>query len=203
MMRLGTLPGRKPGMRTCEPIFLYAASRLGFSSSKGTSTSSRTRVGLKLSTVLFTCGSLLWLVTGLGELVGVFGGFAASDPLSLGRNAVRRSPRSVGVAGFEPTAPRSQSECATKLRHTPGADGGQVYGRSGASIAGQLGRGQGPRRTVTCQPHAGVAQWQSLCLPSRRCGFDSRRPLDRHGLSCGVATQRDGAPSVPVMWAEQ
>ena len=27
---------------------------------------------------------------------------------------------SVGVAGFEPTAPRSQSECATKLRHTPG-----------------------------------------------------------------------------------
>ena len=29
----------------------------------------------------------------------------------------------VGVAGFEPTAPRSQSECATKLRHTPGANG--------------------------------------------------------------------------------
>ncbi len=25
----------------------------------------------------------------------------------------------VGVAGFEPTAPRSQSECATKLRYTP------------------------------------------------------------------------------------
>ncbi len=25
----------------------------------------------------------------------------------------------VGVAGFEPTTPRSQSECATKLRHTP------------------------------------------------------------------------------------
>jgi hypothetical protein len=25
----------------------------------------------------------------------------------------------VGVAGFEPAAPRSQSECATKLRHTP------------------------------------------------------------------------------------
>jgi site-specific DNA recombinase len=28
-------------------------------------------------------------------------------------------PCLVGVAGFEPTAPRSQSECATKLRHTP------------------------------------------------------------------------------------
>ena len=25
----------------------------------------------------------------------------------------------VGVAGFEPTAPYSQSRCATKLRHTP------------------------------------------------------------------------------------
>jgi hypothetical protein len=30
-----------------------------------------------------------------------------------------RSVYLVGVAGFEPTAPRSQSECATKLRHTP------------------------------------------------------------------------------------
>src|SRR4051795_1822391 len=29
------------------------------------------------------------------------------------------APPEVGVAGFEPTAPRSQSGCATKLRHTP------------------------------------------------------------------------------------
>ena len=29
------------------------------------------------------------------------------------------------MAGFEPTAPRSQSECATKLRHTPRR--GEVY----------------------------------------------------------------------------
>src|SRR4051794_27851855 len=50
-----------------------------------------TRVGLRVSTVLFT-GVLL----------------VAADSLM-----------SVGVAGFEPTAPRSQSECATKLRHTP------------------------------------------------------------------------------------
>ncbi len=28
-------------------------------------------------------------------------------------------PDLVGVTGFEPVAPRSQSECATKLRHTP------------------------------------------------------------------------------------
>ena len=32
---------------------------------------------------------------------------------------VSRDITLVGVAGFEPTAPRSQSECATKLRHTP------------------------------------------------------------------------------------
>ena len=31
----------------------------------------------------------------------------------------RPSTLSVGVAGFEPTTPCSQSRCATKLRHTP------------------------------------------------------------------------------------
>jgi hypothetical protein len=35
----------------------------------------------------------------------------------LGRFDVRRSM--VGVAGFEPAAPCSQSRCATGLRHTP------------------------------------------------------------------------------------
>jgi hypothetical protein len=41
----------------CWAIFLYAASRLGLSSSKGTSTVSLARVGLKFSTALFTGGS--------------------------------------------------------------------------------------------------------------------------------------------------
>ncbi len=50
----GTLPLRKPGTVTCWAIFLYAASRLGLSSSKGTSTVSLTRVGFKVSTALFT-----------------------------------------------------------------------------------------------------------------------------------------------------
>ena len=50
----GTLPLRKPGMLICWAIFLYAASRLGLSSSKGTSTVSLARVGLKVSTALFT-----------------------------------------------------------------------------------------------------------------------------------------------------
>ena len=59
----GTLPRRKPGMLICWAIVLYAASRLGLSSSKGTSTVSLARVGLKVSTALFT-GCLLSLVAG-------------------------------------------------------------------------------------------------------------------------------------------
>ena len=62
------------------------------------SSKSRTRVGLRVSTVLFT-GRLLRL---------------RRWPSSHGRVI-----QVVGVAGFEPTAPRSQSECATKLRYTP------------------------------------------------------------------------------------
>ena len=57
-MRAGALPGRKPGIRTCWAILRYARSKSGLSSSKGTSTLMRTRVGLRRSTVLFT-GSLL------------------------------------------------------------------------------------------------------------------------------------------------
>ena len=53
----GTLPRRKPGMLICWAIFLYAASRLGLSSSKGTSTVSLALVGLKVSTALFTGAS--------------------------------------------------------------------------------------------------------------------------------------------------
>src|SRR6476620_2950626 len=53
----GTLPLRKHGTLICWAIFLYAASRLGLSSSKGTSTVSLARVGLKVSTALFTGGS--------------------------------------------------------------------------------------------------------------------------------------------------
>src|SRR5665647_1808707 len=56
MIRAGILPARKPGTLICEPIVLYAASRLGLSSSKGTSTVSLTRVGLRVSTALFTTG---------------------------------------------------------------------------------------------------------------------------------------------------
>src|SRR3954452_4480855 len=54
MMRGGTWPLRKPGTVTCLLMDAYAASRLGLSSSNGTSTVSFTRVGLRVSTALFT-----------------------------------------------------------------------------------------------------------------------------------------------------
>jgi hypothetical protein len=74
----------------------------------------------------------------------------------------------VGVAGFEPAATRSQSECATKLRHTPATER-PVYGPTrldefGAAAstapAGTISARRASTRT------AGVAQWQSLSLPN-------------------------------------
>ena len=68
----------------------------------------------------------------------------------------------VGVAGFEPTAPRSQSECATKLRHTPGANG--VSLRAGCEFHSVPSRSQcraGPRTSAHCaRPEPGpVLSW--------------------------------------------
>ena len=66
----------------------------------------------------------------------------------------------VGVAGFEPTAPRSQSECATKLRHTPLLLMVSVRGR-GAIPGHHRGARRAPASLVPSRPagHAGVAQW--------------------------------------------
>ena len=61
----GTLPLRKPGMLICLAMAWYAASRLGLSSSKGTSTVILARVGLNVSTALFT-GFLLSLIGWFG-----------------------------------------------------------------------------------------------------------------------------------------
>jgi hypothetical protein len=47
-------------------------------------------------------------------------GMVGSRSLGLGRRFRNdHVVHLVGVTGFEPVAPRSQSECATKLRHTP------------------------------------------------------------------------------------
>ncbi len=82
MIRGGTWPGRNPGIRTCLLTSRYALSRLGFSSSKGTSMVSLTRVGLSSSTSVFTAASLPGRLRGTSAVVS-----AAHAP------AVRRRPR--------------------------------------------------------------------------------------------------------------
>src|SRR4051794_20091221 len=102
----GTLPLRKPGMVTCCAILLYAASRLGLSSSKGTSTVSLTRVGFNVSTALFT-GVLL--VAGGCRRVAAQDGAGQGSSLSGG-----------------PLSVKSASEQSSRCRNGPsecGADG--------------------------------------------------------------------------------
>src|SRR5450631_3295948 len=96
MIRAGTLPARKPGTLICEPIVLYAASRLGLSSSKGTSTVSLTRVGLRVSTALFTTGHSRILG---GRLTSQgLGNQAETSVHAKGCGSVGRTPRSQGAA---------------------------------------------------------------------------------------------------------
>src|SRR4029453_3912431 len=78
----GTLPRRKPGTLICWAIFLYAASRLGLSSSKGTSTVSLARGGVKFSTALFPGGLLNVLIFPRGARNGVVVGGAGAVRLS-------------------------------------------------------------------------------------------------------------------------
>src|SRR5450631_2792784 len=96
MIRAGTLPARKPGTLICEPIVLYAASRLGLSSSKGTSTVSLTRVGLRVSTALFTTGHSRILGGGLTSQG--LGNHAETSVHAKGCGSVGRTARSQGAA---------------------------------------------------------------------------------------------------------
>ena len=119
---------------------------------------------------------------------------AVTDRRQKERKIIPRSIDLVGVAGFDPTAPRSQSECATKLRHTP------VHRlvRSAAYAMTRIACHPPLAFTSKRQPvrlghlasagHAGVAQWQSPSLPSWLCGFDSRRPLHLICLETQVET---------------
>ena len=100
------------------------------SSSNGTSTVSFTRVGLTVSTALFTavlsCGVGSGLQLGACACDGAQRQ-AVSHRSPYGRRSLprpsydkaHRGRARVGVPGFEPGAFRSQSGRATKLRHTP------------------------------------------------------------------------------------
>src|SRR6185369_7577243 len=86
MTRGGTRPGRNPGTRTCLPTSRYAWSRFGLSSSNGTSTVRRTRVGLSSSTSVFTPVLLLGLSPGRrAPRRGQWGDHARLRPPSLGQ----------------------------------------------------------------------------------------------------------------------
>ena len=165
------LAGPEAGHADLLAELLVASSRLGFSSSKGTSTASRTRVGLSFSTVLFTAARLLdaAVVAGLGHRGG-------------GR-------RLVGVAGFEPTAPRSQSGCATKLRHTPAPSASVDGYAAGYRYAGPATRG--------CSSMA-EPQPSKLAMPVRSRSPALRSPCRSGGLSFPSARSPHLLSGVPV-----
>src|SRR3954468_9175444 len=79
----------------------------------------------------------------------------------------------VGVAGFEPTAPRSQSGCATKLRHTPWRpESRRRLGRGGRAAAVTAGDGE---PIVPRMAHLDVGD---LVLAEARELFDAYRWRD-------------------------
>src|SRR5690606_20626739 len=136
----GTLPGRKPLIRTCCEISLYALSRFGLSSSNGTSTVSLTRVGVSSSTSVFT---------GVGLLDR-----ALSRPRRSTRTsffACELSPAS--PSAVTPTGPlpgpsasslsRSVSQRRGRAEHGSAPSRGQVYGV--AAPCADIGRPQDRR----------------------------------------------------------
>src|SRR3978361_1093599 len=101
-------------MRTCCASALYAASRLGLSSSKGTSTVSLTRVGLSASVVAFTPGgSPVIMLCGLlpgtsAETFGRTGTAERRGQPNCGRGGETRTPDLL-----HPKQAREPLRCAT------------------------------------------------------------------------------------------
>ena len=92
-------------MLICWAMVLYALSRLGLSSSKGTSTVSLARVGLKVSTALFT-GFLLMSVGG-SIAVGATGLEPAVSCSQSRRASHYATPRQKAPEMTRPVAPES------------------------------------------------------------------------------------------------
>src|SRR6478736_903924 len=131
----GTLPRRKPGTLICWAIFLYAASRLGLSSSKGTSTVSLARVGLKVSTALFTADLLSHICVRSG---GAFWGGATERP------PARRWSRWSGRQDSNLRSPAPKAGAlATTLR--PGFSRHRPRGSGGGSPRESTGDGRPTR----------------------------------------------------------
>ena len=127
MMRAGTLPLRKPGTLTCWAIFLYARSKSGFSSSKGTSTLIRTLVGLSRSTVLFTSR-----YSSIGFL---FSGSARTGDRHTTSSESRRDPGRDGDLGRpSPRRRRSRPRRPDRARSTTAAPSSSASRGSGTPM---------------------------------------------------------------------
>src|SRR5581483_5294133 len=124
MTRGGTLPFRKPGTVTCSAILLYAVSRLGSSSAKGTSTVSRTRVGSRVSTALFTAViSSLGLLLGSKRVLGVW----SRRMEALRRRQAYRDARRIALARVSYLADPGR---VIKAQITTDHDGSSQVGRA-------------------------------------------------------------------------
>ena len=120
--------------------------------------------------------------------------------------------QSVGVAGLEPTAPRSQSECATKLRHTPVTER-SVYGWTTAAEIRRRFMAGARRYDVRApgqRPHpdrgrSSVAESQSSKLNTRvrfpspaPCEFQRSPPRTRLYTACPLASCRASGSRRPT-----
>ena len=103
MMRLGTLPRRKPGTWIWLPIDLYAASRLGLSSSNGTSTVSLTLVGPRVSRAVFTTDSS----SGCRGWAGHHGVLGRGEPVHATRACCPLLPPDTDPSGLLTPLPRA------------------------------------------------------------------------------------------------
>src|SRR5207248_9370423 len=101
---------RNPGMVTWEAMSRYAFRRLGSSSANGTSIASRTLVGLRVSTVLFT-----------GVLLGDLRIPGARSSLGQSRQRARSARTAARESGWRDLNPRppAPKESALPSRAPP------------------------------------------------------------------------------------
>ena len=110
----------------------------------------------------------------------------------------------VGVAGFEPTAPRSQSECATKLRHTPwppesrGASEAPRQPSEGWRPVGTHGRPVAPSSAGRGRCPTGNAGLKESSMPALRSAPRRGPPLSAGPARARPPPPRRPAPSAPA-----
>src|SRR3569833_1193407 len=191
LRRAGTLPGRNPLRRTCCEISLDAFSRLGFSSSKGTSTVILTRVGLSSSTSVFTLGGLL---DPAAARISQWMSWAAA--LSAGRGHVKRASPRLRAPSLWCSGPRADSRGGNA---SPSIAKGRLrlFRRGAHAVRGELApdpvdllRRQQPRRPAT-GARAQVDLAEPLQVAGLRVGLGERRPVGEGAVVAEEAGRTD------------